>query len=86
MTQEQHQLFAALVEMMATGNALAEDGTPRASWQNGFNVFLENIVLESGGSMDDEWFVDHMKHQLAELLTKKMYERHAVLVAQAQAA
>ena len=82
MRDTQHQLFAALVEKMATGEAFGEnDYTP--AFQNGFLVLVEGIVTDDGGSMDDEELVTFTAKSLINIIHKNADARREVLEAQA---
>ena len=83
MRDSQHQLFAALVEQLATGKAYAEDGTPTPAWANGFEVLVEGIIFDDGGSMDDEELVTFTANNLVKILMKNADARRQYLETQA---
>ena len=83
MRDTQNQLFAILVEKLATGEAFTEDGTPTPAWANGFEVLVEGVITDDGGSMDDIELVTFTADALRKVLMKNAKARYEVLQAQA---
>ena len=86
MTNQQEQLFATLVEHLARGMAFDEDQNVNPIWAHCFEVLVEGLVLEAGGTLDDEEFVTRMKDNLGKALMTATEARVEQARAEAQAA
>ena len=83
MRDTQQLLFNTLVEKLATGQAFDENGNPTPAWANGFEVLVEGVVTDDGGSMDDEELVTFTANGLGKILMKNARERAEFLATQA---
>ena len=76
-TQKQHELFAALVEIVAHNQELTDE------WWAGYELILTDVVTDAGGTMDDEQFVDKCAEMLDASINKKAQARRDFLMTQA---